>query len=37
MQKNSVNKAINYVKMGKVREAEKQLKPAVNYLIKQSA
>jgi len=35
MQKNSVNKAINYVKMGKVREAEKQLKPAVNYLIKQ--
>ena len=35
IQKNSVNKAINYVKMGKVREAEKQLKPAVNYLIKQ--
>jgi len=35
MQKNSVNKAINLVKMGKVKEAEKTLKPAVNYLIKQ--
>ena len=35
MQKNSVNKAINFVKRGKVKEAEKILKPAVNYLIKQ--
>ena len=34
LQKNSVNKAIKFVKMGKVREAEKVLKPAVNYLIK---
>ena len=34
MQK-SVNKAINFVKMGKVKDAEKILKPAVNYLIKQ--
>ena len=34
-QKNSVNKAINLVKMGKVKEAEKTLKAAVNYLIKQ--
>ncbi len=35
LQKSSVNKAINFVKMGKVKEAEKKLKPAVNYLIKQ--
>ena len=34
LQKNSVNKAIKYVKMGKVKEAEKILRPAVNYLIK---
>ena len=34
IQKNSVNKAIKYVKMGKVRDAEKAIKPAVNYLIK---
>ena len=34
LQKNSVNKAIKYVKMGKVKEAEKVLRPAVNYLIK---
>ena len=34
LQKKSVNKAIKFVKMGKVREAEKALKPAVNYLIK---
>ena len=34
-QKSSVNKAINLVKMGKVKEAEKALKAAVNYLIKQ--
>ena len=29
-----VNKAIKYVKMGKVKEAEKVLRPAINYLIK---
>ena len=34
LQKNSVNKAIRYVKMGKVKEAEKILRPAVKYLIK---
>ena len=34
MQTNSVNKAIKYVKLGKVREAEKAIKPAVNHLIK---
>ena len=33
-QKISVNKAIKFVKMGRVREAEKVLRPAVNYLIK---
>jgi aspartate racemase len=35
LQKNSVNKAIKFVKMGKVKEAEKILKPAVNFLIKE--
>ncbi len=34
LQKKSVNKAIKLVKMGKVREAEKAIRPAVNYLIK---
>ena len=34
LQKKSVNKAIKLVKMGNVKEAEKVLKPAVNYLIK---
>tara|TARA_B100001540_G_scaffold315926_1_gene344426 strand:- start:2383 stop:3081 length:699 start_codon:yes stop_codon:yes gene_type:complete len=34
LQISSVNKAIEYVKLGKVREAEKIIKPAVNYLIK---
>ena len=29
-----VNKAIKYVKLGKVKEAEKAIKPAVNYLMK---
>ena len=29
-----VNKAIKYVKMGKIKDAEKAIKPAVNYLIK---
>ena len=34
LQKKNVNKAIKYVKMGKVKEAEKILRPAVNFLIK---
>ena len=34
LQKNSVNKSIKFVKMGKIREAEKAIRPAVNYLIK---
>ena len=34
LQKNSVNKAIKYVKMGRVKEAEKVLRPAVKYLLK---
>ena len=34
LQTSSVNKAIKYVKLGKVREAERAIKPAVNYLIK---
>ena len=34
LQKNSVNKAIKYVKMGKVKEAEKFLRPSVKYLLK---
>ena len=34
IQINHVNKSIKYVKMGKTKEAEKALKPAVNYLIK---
>jgi len=34
LQVNHVNKSIKYVKMGKTREAERALKPAVNYLIK---
>ena len=34
LQKKSVNKAIKYVKMGKIREAEKAIKPAINYLTK---
>ena len=33
IQINSVNKAIKYVKMGKVKEANKIIKPAINYLI----
>ena len=33
-QKNSVNKAIKLVKMGKVKEANKIIKPAINYLLK---
>jgi len=34
IQMSSVNKAIKYVKMGKIKDAEKAIKPAVNYLIK---
>ena len=34
LQINHVNKSIKYVKMGKTKEAEKAIKPAVNYLIK---
>ena len=30
----SVNKTIKYVKMGKVKLAEKAIRPAINYLIK---
>ncbi len=33
IQKNSVNKAIKFVKMGNVRSAEKAIKPAINYLM----
>lgn len=33
-QNNSVNKAIKLVKMGKVKEANKIIKPAINYLLK---
>ena len=34
LQIKSVNKAIKYVKMGKIKNAEKAIKPAINYLIK---
>ena len=34
LQSKSVNKAIKFVKMGKIKDAEKAIKPAVNYLIK---
>ena len=34
LQKNSVNKAIKFVKMGNVRAAEKAIKPAIKYLLK---
>ena len=33
-QKNSVNKAIKLVKMGKVKEASRIIKPAIDYLLK---
>tara|TARA_Y100001958_G_C21073980_1_gene432573 strand:+ start:121 stop:867 length:747 start_codon:yes stop_codon:yes gene_type:complete len=33
-QKNSVNKSIKLVKMGKVKEANKVIKPTIDYLIK---
>ena len=32
----NVNKAIKYVKMGKIKSAEKAIKPAVNYLAKKN-
>jgi aspartate racemase len=34
LQKNSVNKAIKFVKMGNVKAASKIIKPAINFLIK---
>ena len=34
LQKRSVNKAIKFVKMGKVKDAEKAIRSAINYLIK---
>ena len=34
LQKSSVNKSIKYVKMGTIKEAERAIRPAVNYLIK---
>tara|TARA_B110000438_G_C15602484_1_gene558639 strand:- start:29 stop:724 length:696 start_codon:yes stop_codon:yes gene_type:complete len=34
LQITSVKKAINFVKMGKIKEAERTIKPAVNYLVK---
>ncbi len=34
LQNKSVQKAIKLVKMGKIKEAEKTIKPAINYLIK---
>ena len=34
IQKSNVNKAIKFVKMGKIKEAEKAVRPAVNALIK---
>ena len=34
LQIDNVNKSIKLVKMGKTKEAEKALKPAVNYLLK---
>ena len=34
IQKNNVNKSIKLVKMGKVKDAEKAIKPAVNALVK---
>ena len=34
IQSKNVNKAIRLVKMGKIKEAERVIKPAINYLIK---
>ena len=35
LQINSVNKAIKFVKMGRIKDAEKTIKPAINFLIKE--
>ena len=35
LQLTSVNKAIRLVKMGKIKDAEKCIKPAINFLIKE--
>jgi aspartate racemase len=34
IQKEKVNKAIKYVKMGNIKAAEKSIKPAVDFLVK---
>ena len=34
LQKKSVNKSIKLVKMGKIKEAEKAIRPAINFLVK---
>ena len=34
LQNKSVNKSIKYVKMGKIKEAERIIRPAVNFLVK---
>ena len=34
LQNKNVNKSIKYVKMGKIKEADKIIRPAVNYLVK---
>jgi len=34
LQKRCVNKSIKYVKMGRIKDAEKIIRPAINYLIK---
>ncbi len=35
IQKKNINKAIKFVKMGNIRAAEKSIKPAINFLIKE--
>ena len=35
LQKKCVNKAIKFVKMGNVKSAERAIKPAIDYLLKQ--
>ena len=34
IQKEKVNKAIKYVKMGNIKAAEKSIKPAIDFLVK---
>ena len=36
IQINNVNKSIKYVKMGRTKEAEKALRPAIEYLLKEN-